>query len=244
MGHPATRKAVERYINRDISTVAAPGADHANQQLSDENTELKGQLQDVRTEMAALAAEVRASQEALKSSDSIKSNLNLRLNDLQKSNVELNKNAEQRATEVAQLKSELERVQSGKEADAIALQVEEAELMNLRERVVELDSKTVLTSEGKGVLALAFVGGPGFIAAGDQDASVTLFDVAQKNAKWTAREHTAPVTAMTALDGGKKLVSASRRSARADAPVPRDHASRDRRDAPAGRPHRVQRPAR
>lgn len=75
--------------------------------------------------------------------------------------------------------------------------------------VAELDPKAVLTSEGKGVLALAFVG-PGFVAAGDQDSSVAVFDVAQKKAKWIARDHTAPVTAMTALDGGKKLVSASR----------------------------------
>lgn len=139
MRHFAPRMAAQPYMNRD--TVASLGANRVSDQLSNENRELKEKLQDVRTEMTALAAKLRSGEEALKSADSAKRDMILRLNDLQRSNAELQRSAEQRQAVVAELKGELERVQSGKEADAIALQVEEAELRNLREKVVELDSK-------------------------------------------------------------------------------------------------------
>jgi hypothetical protein len=141
MLHPAIQMSVGPNVNHDLPTVALPGADLANEHLRYENTELKKQLQDVRTEMAALAAKLRSGQDAQRDADSAKSAMMVRLQDLEKSNAELHKGVGERESEVAQLKSELERAQSGKEADTIALQVEEAELRNLREKVVELDSK-------------------------------------------------------------------------------------------------------
>lgn len=79
--------------------------------------------------------------------------------------------------------------------------------------VVDIEPKATLATEGKNVLSLAFLGGSGKLAAGDEDKSVTLFDVATAKADWTAKDHTEPVIAMTTVGDGKTLVTASPREA-------------------------------
>jgi hypothetical protein len=126
--------------------------------LRQENLRLKEQLRDAQTRSQSVATKVTSDREALKSADSRSAELSSRLGALQVANGDLEKDLTDRDGQVAQLKGDLDRLRSVKKEDEKALQVEDADLNILHDKVAtlttELQERAQLSAEATDALNL------------------------------------------------------------------------------------------
>jgi hypothetical protein len=115
--------------------------DTAREKILQENADLRFQTQRIQTELVALSARVKSDQDALKAAEAEKRALSSRLANAENVEGSLRAGATGRDVEVAQIKSELEKLKMVKEADDVALHAQENELNRLREQTAKLETK-------------------------------------------------------------------------------------------------------
>jgi hypothetical protein len=126
---------------RRLAPAASPLSGPAQDSMLEENADLKGQIQRLRNDLSALSARVQSDQAQLKAAEADKRALSARLSDAAASEAGLRKGVTNYETEVGRLNSELEQAQATKDAQAVALKVEESELNTLHEEMAKLDMK-------------------------------------------------------------------------------------------------------
>jgi hypothetical protein len=137
----------------------SPAVDSVGQSaLLQENLRLREQLRDAQTQSHFLATKIASDREALMLADSRRSELSSRLGVLEAANGDLEKGLTDQLGQTARLKGDLDRLRSAREAGEMALQVEEADLNILHEKVAtlttELQEREQLSTEAKDAMDL------------------------------------------------------------------------------------------
>lgn len=122
-------------------TRMVPKAFRPDDQLLQENTNLKAEIRRMEQDLAMVSAKLNSDQEALKAAETANAALKSRLNVAETADSGLRQVVADRDMQVTQINGELEKLQALKDSDALAFKVEESELNNLREQVAKLDVK-------------------------------------------------------------------------------------------------------
>lgn len=113
----------------------------AQDRRSQENADMKAQIEHLREDLANLSAKMKSDQDALHTEEAEKRNLGVRVAEAETSAAGLRQGLAEREAEAAQLKTEFEKLKTAKEADAIAFRAEENELNVMREQMANLEVK-------------------------------------------------------------------------------------------------------
>ena len=135
LGRPKPSLSVGDHRSANQASVAASGTNSQPTQIPD--THLWEQLASARAELNALDAKIKAQTGELESASQAKDTLNSRVADIEREDAGLLSDKAQLEARITQLQEDLEKSRSDKNAGAVAMALQDAEIRELRKKVAD-----------------------------------------------------------------------------------------------------------